>query len=204
LEEHVMQRRLRTVSITAAMVSAAILMSACGNDKKTDDSGAATTSAAGASSSPAAGSSSSAAAGGAVKLMAAKDAKLGDVVTDAAGFTLYRFDKDSDKPPTATCTGDCATNWPPVAVSGKPEVEGVDAAVVGTVKRADGVEQATINGWPVYRFAGDSAPGQTNGQGVGKVWFAVTPAGGKAGADAAPASAPASSPASSYSKKEGY
>jgi predicted lipoprotein with Yx(FWY)xxD motif len=192
-----MKRRLRTVSITAAIVSAAIVMSACGNDKKSDTSaGAAST------TSAATDTSSSAAAGGAVKLMAAKDAKLGDVVTDAAGFTLYRFDKDSDKPPTATCAGDCATNWPPVVASAKPEVDGV-AATVATLKRADGTQQVTINGWPVYRFAGDSAPGETNGQGVGGIWYAVTPAGGKAGAAAASGSTPASSPASGY-VKDGY
>ena len=55
------------------------------------------------------------------------------------------------------------------------QLEGVDAAAVNTVKRADGKLQLTIAGWPVYRYSGDKAAGDTTGQGVGKVWFAVTP-----------------------------
>lgn len=186
-----MQRRIRIVSAAAAILSVAVFLTACGNNKK-DDAKAGTTSSTTAAT---ATSSSAPIAAAAVKLMAAKDAKLGDVVTDAAGFTLYRFDKDSAKPPTATCAGECATSWPPVLATDKPDVEGV-TGTVATVMRADGGEQVTINGWPVYRFGGDSAPGQTNGQGVGKVWYAVTPAGGKAGAAG---SGPASSP-SAYSK----
>jgi predicted lipoprotein with Yx(FWY)xxD motif len=190
LEEKVMQRRLRTLSLTAAALSAAIVMSACGSDDKTDttanEAPAATT--APAASAPA-GTETTAAAGGGVKLATVKDAKLGDVVTDGSGFVLYRFDKDTAKPPASNCAGDCASTWPPVLASGKPDVTGIDAGLLGTVKRADGSEQVTIDGWPVYRFAADSAAGQTNGQGVGGVWWAVTPTGGKAGAPA-PASAP--------------
>ncbi|WP_328946716.1 SCO0930 family lipoprotein [Streptomyces sp. NBC_00250] len=108
------------------------------------------------------------------------DPKLGPLVTDAAGFTLYRFDKDTASPSSSACAGDCAKTWPPVPASvTKPG--GVDAARIGSVKRADGTEQLTIAGWPVYRFAKDTAPGQTNGQGVGGTWFAVTPDGKKAG-----------------------
>ncbi|MCB5165040.1 SCO0930 family lipoprotein [Streptomyces bambusae] len=110
------------------------------------------------------------------------DPALGRIVTDAKGFTLYRFDKDTARPKSrSACEGACAKAWPPVPAAGtKPG--GVDAARVGTVERADGAGQLTIAGWPVYRFAKDTAPGQTNGQGVGGTWFAVTPEGGKAGA----------------------
>ncbi|MFD3993158.1 SCO0930 family lipoprotein [Streptomyces sp. NPDC058548] len=108
------------------------------------------------------------------------DATLGPLVADAAGFTLYRFDKDTANPSSSACAGDCAKTWPPVpAPATKPG--GVDAAKIGSVKRADGTEQLTIAGWPVYRFVKDTAPGQTNGQGVGGTWFAVTPDGKKAG-----------------------
>ncbi|MFB7394793.1 SCO0930 family lipoprotein [Streptomyces sp. NPDC056191] len=108
------------------------------------------------------------------------DVELGPLVADAAGFTLYRFDKDTADPSSSACAGDCAKTWPPVPASAT-EPGGVDAARTGSVKRADGTEQLTIAGWPVYRFAKDTAPGQTNGQGVGGTWFAVTPDGGKAG-----------------------
>ncbi|WP_330334073.1 SCO0930 family lipoprotein [Streptomyces sp. NBC_00536] len=113
------------------------------------------------------------------------DAKLGQVVTDSAGFTLYRFDKDTAKPAsTSACSGDCAKTWPPAPAKGVA-AGAVPAGALGSLKRADGTEQVTIAGWPVYRFAKDTAPGQTNGQGVGGTWFAVTPEGKKAGAPAA-------------------
>ncbi|WP_329619151.1 SCO0930 family lipoprotein [Streptomyces sp. NBC_01255] len=109
------------------------------------------------------------------------DATLGPVVADAEGFTLYRFDNDTADPSTSACAGDCAKTWPPVP-AGSTQPGGVDASRVGSLQRADGVRQLTIAGWPVYRFAKDTAPGQTNGQGVGGTWFAVTPDGKKAGA----------------------
>ncbi|MEP7054079.1 MAG: hypothetical protein ABI912_02380 [Actinomycetota bacterium] len=186
-----MQRRLRTISLSAAALSAAIFLSACGNDYKSSDTKAGN---AGSTSAVAGAASSPAASAGAVKLATVTDAKLGDVVADGTGFTLYRFDKDSAKPPTSNCSSDCATTWPPVIATGKPAITGVDAVLVGTVKRADGTEQVTLNGWPIYRFSGDTAAGQTNGQGIGKLWYAVTPTGGKAGAGAA------ASPTSRYSK----
>ncbi|GAA3507366.1 SCO0930 family lipoprotein [Streptomyces showdoensis] len=112
------------------------------------------------------------------------DARLGQVVVDAAGFTLYRFDKDTASPSSSACAGDCAKAWPPVPAAGT-QPGGVDASRTGSVRRADGLTQLTVAGWPVYRFAKDTAPGQTNGQGVGGTWFAVTPEGRKAGAPGA-------------------
>ena len=109
---------------------------------------------------------------------------LGTVVVDATGFTLYRFDKDKPKPSKSTCVAACADKWPPVLADSVDAVtlDGVDRAAVGTVKRPDGEVQLTIGGWPVYRYTGDKAAGDTTGQGVGKTWFAVTPAGKKAAA----------------------
>src|ERR1700754_2722697 len=108
--------------------------------------------------------------------------KLGTVVVDGQGFTLYRFDKDTAKPPTSNCAGECAQKWPPVlATPGTPlTVEGVAQDAVGTINRPDGSIQLTLGGWPVYRYSGDPQPGATTGQGVGGTWSAVTPEGGKA------------------------
>lgn len=106
---------------------------------------------------------------------------LGGVVTDGSGMTLYRFDKDTAKPPTSNCDGDCASAWPPVVTQGEEvRVEGVDQTLVGTVERADGSNQVTIAGWPLYRFVKDTKPGDINGQGAGGNWFAATPQGKKA------------------------
>ncbi|MBM0232312.1 hypothetical protein JNW91_10825 [Micromonospora sp. STR1_7] len=118
-----------------------------------------------------------------VQLTASKAGDLDPVVVNGAGLTLYRFDKDSNNPPTSNCNGDCATTWPPVTVTpgGKIFIAGIKKSAVGTVRRADGTRQVTINGWPVYRFAKDTKRGDTLGQGVGGTWFGVTPNGGKAG-----------------------
>jgi len=114
-------------------------------------------------------------------LSANSTAKLGTVVIDGLGWTLYRFDADSAKPSRSACTGSCAEEWPPVLMqAGTPAYEGVDPSVVGTVARDDGRQQVTIGGWPVYRHASDSQPGAVDGQGAQGQWFAVTPSGGKA------------------------
>ncbi|MDT7581385.1 MAG: hypothetical protein QOK35_2649 [Pseudonocardiales bacterium] len=113
--------------------------------------------------------------------------QLGTVVVDGQGYTLYRFDKDSTKPPTSNCAGECAQKWPPVlATPGTPlTVEGVAQENVGTINRPDGSIQLTLAGWPVYRYSGDPQPGATAGQGVGGTWAAVTPDGDKAAPPAA-------------------
>jgi predicted lipoprotein with Yx(FWY)xxD motif len=97
---------------------------------------------------------------------------LGTVVT-SDGFTLYRFDKDTATPPASTCVGACATMWPPVLGDGLPAVEGLQADEIGTVGRPDGTQQLTFNGWPLYRFSKDVAPGDAKGEGVGGTWRAI-------------------------------
>ena len=114
-------------------------------------------------------------------LAANSTAKLGTVVIDGLGWTLYRSDADSAKPSTSTCLGSCTDEWQPVLMQpGTPDYEGVDPSVVGSITRDDGRQQVTIGGWPVYRHANDSAPGAVDGQGAQGKWFAVTPTGGKA------------------------
>ncbi|MEW2033359.1 hypothetical protein AB0901_23005 [Streptomyces roseifaciens] len=121
-----------------------------------------------------------------VQLSASKAGSLNPVVVNGAGFTLYRFDKDTANPSKSTCNGDCAVTWPPVVVArgGRIFLDGVDKSKVGTVKRDDGTLQVTVGGWPVYRFNKDTKPGDTKGQGVGGTWFGVTPDGKKAGGGA--------------------
>jgi predicted lipoprotein with Yx(FWY)xxD motif len=111
------------------------------------------------------------------KLIAKDLPKMGTVVTDDKGWTLYRFDQDTANPPSTTCNGDCATKWPPVLKGEGFKVEGIAADKVGTVKRADGGEQLTIAGWPVYRFAADETAGKWKGQAVGNVWYVIAPTG---------------------------
>jgi predicted lipoprotein with Yx(FWY)xxD motif len=118
-----------------------------------------------------------------VLMKASTSAQLGEVLVDGAGYTLYRFEKDTPKPSKSTCVEDCAFRWPPLIDTGNLRIEGVDKALIGSVVRPDFERQVTVAGWPVYRFSGDAAPGDTKGQGVGNSWFAVTPQGRKAAAN---------------------
>lgn len=110
--------------------------------------------------------------------------KLGKVLTDSEGFTLYRFDKDTVQPPKSNCDGDCEKAWPVVPAGDVTAAAGTDEELLGEVVRTDGSKQLTVDGWPMYRYAKDTAPGQTNGQGVGGTWFASAPDGKKAAANA--------------------
>jgi predicted lipoprotein with Yx(FWY)xxD motif len=96
---------------------------------------------------------------------------LGQILVDPAGRTMYAFTKDADGKPT--CNDACAKAWPPVIVNGPIAVEGADGKLFTTVARADGSSQLKAGKWPLYYFAGDAAPGDTNGQGSGNSWFVV-------------------------------
>ncbi|MFC5750393.1 SCO0930 family lipoprotein [Actinomadura rugatobispora] len=115
-------------------------------------------------------------------LEAADVERIGRVVTDKEGRTLYRFDKDTARPPASNCTDQaCAEAWPPVMTGqGQIEVKGVDENLVGKVRRPDGAWQVTLGGWPLYRFAQDDGPGDVKGQGKSNAWFAAAPDGKKA------------------------
>jgi predicted lipoprotein with Yx(FWY)xxD motif len=115
---------------------------------------------------------------GAASVEVSESADFGSILVDGEGMSLYLFTKDTQDSGTSTCTGDCQVKWPPLATDGDPVAgEGVDASLLGTITRDDGSLQVTYNGWPLYYFAEDTAPGDTNGQGVGDVWFLVSPEG---------------------------
>lgn len=113
-------------------------------------------------------------------LLTTTDSDLGEIVVDADGMTVYMFDNDTQGGDSSTCEGECATNWPAVTTDSDdpPVAEGIDGEV-GTIEGVEGEPQVTLNGWPLYYFAGDEAPGDTNGQGVNDVWWVLTPAGEK-------------------------
>ena len=102
-------------------------------------------------------------------------AGLGTILADAAGLTVYGFKQDTAGTPT--CTDGCADAWPPVTVDGETLPGGLDPGVFSVVERSDGTYQLKAGDWPLYRFAGDAAPGDTNGQGSGGVWYVVAPDG---------------------------
>ncbi|MFE2278500.1 SCO0930 family lipoprotein [Streptomyces sp. NPDC059454] len=112
-----------------------------------------------------------------------EDPKLGEVVVDKNGMTVYRFMKDEAWPkPVSACTGACLEKWPVVSPVDFADTKGIEKEGYMTFTRPDGADQQTIDCWPIYTFAGDKAPGDTNGQGVGGTWYAVRPDGKPVGA----------------------
>ena len=147
-------RRIRAV--VALSAAALLLLAACGDDNDEPSTAGATTTAA-------------AATNATVQL---GDTSLGKVLVDADGMTLYVFAKDTDG--KSSCTGACAEKWPALTATGEPTAgKGIDEDDLGTTARDDGKTQVTYYDKPLYHFSGDSAAGDTKGQGVGGVWSAV-------------------------------
>jgi predicted lipoprotein with Yx(FWY)xxD motif len=105
--------------------------------------------------------------------------KLGSILVDSKGITLYDF--PPDKGTTSVCYGACAALWPPLLTTGKPVAgPGVHASLLGTTKRKDGKLEVTYGGHPLYYFVSDRKPGQTTGQGLnqfGAPWWVISAAG---------------------------
>ncbi|RIH89394.1 Cytochrome c6 [Calidithermus terrae] len=109
-------------------------------------------------------------------VLVAQSPTHGSYLTDAQGRSLYLFTNDGKN--TSNCYDQCAQNWPPLLVKDKPVAgKGVAASLLGTAQRKDGALQVTYNGWPLYYYARDQKPGDATGQGVGGVWFLVSPYG---------------------------
>jgi len=169
--------RLWTAAAVATALTA-IAVAGCGGGDDTGGGGraggygGATPATAGSGQAPA-GNGSGAASVGLART------NLGNVLVDGDGRTLYLW--KADKGTASACDGACASAWPPLTTVGKPTAAaGVSAAKLGTTKRADGGIEVTYNGHPLYTFAGDSAPGQTNGQasdGFGAEWYVLSAAG---------------------------
>jgi predicted lipoprotein with Yx(FWY)xxD motif len=103
----------------------------------------------------------------------AKKDGIGSYLTDIKGMTLYYFKKDT--PGKSACDDKCIVKWPVYFVDMVAAKDGLDAKNFGAITRPDGKKQTTYKGMPLYFFADDKAPGDTNGQGVKNVWYVVTP-----------------------------
>ena len=142
------------------VVAVATVLTACGSSSKK------------ASTAKAASTTTTAAP---ATLAVATDAKLGQILVDGEGRTLYRFTKDVNG--TIACTGNCATTWPPFVVTGTPPEAPAGGGTVATVDRPDGGgTQVTFNGAPLYRYSGDTKAGDTNGDGfLNGAWHIAKP-----------------------------
>src|SRR4051812_13901049 len=165
-------RIIKCLAAAAAIPTAAVVLAGCGGDSAT--------------------ASSKTVTGSTATIGLANNGNVGNVLVDSKGKTVYLFRKDTST--KSTCTGACATAWPPVRATGKPTVaSGLSADKVGTTPRSDGDPQVTYAGHPLYRYQGDSKPGDAAGQGIsafGATWYvlsssgaAVTTSGGSGGAN---------------------
>jgi predicted lipoprotein with Yx(FWY)xxD motif len=156
----------KTSTLAAALAAVVLGLGACGSDEPADDA------------SPEVGATDDAPAGEAV--LSTADSEFGEIVVDGEGMTVYVFDKDTAGSGESACADQCLADWPPVTADAEtPAVDGVSGEV-GTITRDDGRMQVTLEGLPLYTFAGDSASGDTAGHGVQDVWWVVTPDGAKA------------------------
>jgi predicted lipoprotein with Yx(FWY)xxD motif len=190
---------MRSTRVLMAVVAAgAIGLAACGGDNSYTSStaapaaAAATTAAASATTAaatatttattigadaygggygPAPTTAAPAAASSASTTITLSDTSHGKVLADAQGRTLYIFTKDSNG--TSACTDACAKAWPPATATGTPTAATGISAKLSTIARADGSTQVAINGQPLYTYAGDGAPGDTEGQGTSQIWWVV-------------------------------
>jgi predicted lipoprotein with Yx(FWY)xxD motif len=169
--------------LTGSLVAAAFIAAACSTPTSGGPYGAASPapSAAPSAAPVVAPSAPPAPSGTAIHL---GNTRLGQVLVDAKGLTVYLFLADSSSV-SACNSASCVQYWPPVLTNGAPQAgPGVNAALLGTIKRADGTTQVTYSGHPLYRFLSDKAAGDSSGQGVnafGAPWYVVSPSGAQIG-----------------------
>lgn len=166
--------------LLAGVAATMLLATACGASTQPTNTAVVQPAAGSVSASPS-GSSGTSGLKTAGVLAVRDDSKLGALVTDSEGNTLYRFDADTPSPSKSNCEGDCATTWPPVSADDASASDSLNPDLLGWVARADGSKQLTLSGWPLYHYAKDAKAGDTNGQGVGDKWFAAAPDGKKSG-----------------------
>src|SRR2546428_14021129 len=112
--------------------------------------------------------------------IAVANTRLGRILVDSSGRTVYLFLADSGTTSNCNSAG-CVQNWPPALTNGAPQAgRGVSASLLGTLSRKDGTTEVTYAGHPLYYFIADTQPGQVSGQGIdafGAPWYVVSPSG---------------------------
>jgi predicted lipoprotein with Yx(FWY)xxD motif len=163
--------------LPALAIVAVGVATACGSSSS--PSGTATTGSSGGGAYGAKPAATQAAGSGSTASLKTGSGAPGTFLVDSQGRALYLW--VADKGSSSMCSGACAQAWPPLTTKGAPKAgSGVKASLLGTTKRGDGTTEVTYGGHPLYYFAGDSGPGQTNGQGnegFGAYWWVVAPDG---------------------------
>jgi predicted lipoprotein with Yx(FWY)xxD motif len=183
---------MRLVRILA--LAFVFVLAACGSSGSKTSSTATTTGSSATTAAPAASGAS----------VSTAQTSLGTVLVNSEGRTLYHFTKDTAT--TLACVSSCTTTWPPVTVpSGQhPQAGSGVTGALTVVMRPDGSQQAAINGQPLYMYAGDTKAGDTNGEGVGGLWFALTANGSSVKAAGAAATTPTTAATPKTTISNGY
>jgi len=161
-------------------VAVALLIAACGSSSKKTASTAAASTGSAASNNPYSSGSSSSGSTKAALISTKHDKKLGTILAfGPKHLTVYLF--EGDKGQSSSCTGACASVWPPV--TGKPQASGAAmSADLGTLKRSDGTTQVTYKGHPLYLYVKDKDDGDAYGEALkqfGAEWYALKSSGEK-------------------------
>jgi predicted lipoprotein with Yx(FWY)xxD motif len=169
--------KMSKLAFPGVVAAAALLAAACGSGGGSGNPyGQSTASISKPTTAQAAPSTAPAASPSTPASVAVADTRLGPVIVDRSGRTLYVFDRDI--PDVSTCYEACAMAWPPLLTAGSPAPgQDVNGADLGTTARSNGAVQVTFHGRPLYLFAGDEQPGDTMGQGLdafGARWYAVS------------------------------
>jgi len=99
--------------------------------------------------------------------------RAGTVLASSRGLTLYYYAEDKPGSGKSMCTGSCATAWPPLAAPVKAPAGVRLPGRLRTITRPNGLKQVTLNGYPLYLYVGDKAPGQATGNGIGGAWHVI-------------------------------
>ncbi|MHB8190368.1 MAG: COG4315 family predicted lipoprotein [Ferrimicrobium sp.] len=101
-----------------------------------------------------------------------RNSAYGPILTTKSGYTLYiRLGDEFRK---SGCTGICLRAFPPELTNGAPQASsGILAADIGVLTANNSWEQASYGGHPLYRYRGDTAPGQINAEGKGSIWYVI-------------------------------
>jgi predicted lipoprotein with Yx(FWY)xxD motif len=155
-------RKLSTALLASAL---ALGVAACGSSGKT----------------PSTKSTSTTKPVSAVVIGTRNEPGLGTVLVDGQGKTVYQFVPDAGK--HVTCTGGCASVWPPVMLPSGAHISGsggVKASLLGSDPDPSGGRVVTYAGWPLYTYVADGSPGSHTGQGInlnGGLWYVMSPSG---------------------------
>jgi len=159
----------------AALIAVALAVTACGTGSAGSAGGAY-----GGYGTPAGGSTTGGSqsmpaspSSGLATALKTETTRAGQVLASSRGLTLYYYGEDKRGSGTSACTGPCATAWPPLAAPVKAPAGVNLPGPLGMITRPGGAKQVTLNGFPLYLYIGDKAPGQAAGNGIGGSWHVI-------------------------------